>query len=192
MASALEEEADLIYAMRAVQVLLGSGIGLETAMQIIGRGGYGIISRDFAQVLDNLQRGKRLEEEFTRLYTQSSSQGYRRFLNALRNNVASDTDLLRTLQQQAEREEEERNEKLQAYIETLSGLPTMMLIFGMLTPIIFGTMAVVPLLAGDLLTAIPGGESLLAAESMFQPSLVVSLIVMAAVGVKAHTKDPGV
>jgi len=192
MASALEEEADLIYAMRAVQVLLGSGIGLETAMQIIGRGGYGVISRDFAQVLDNLQRGKRLEEEFTRLYTQSSSQGYRRFLNALRNNVASDTDLLRTLQQQAEREEEERNEKLQSYIETLSGLPTMMLIFGMLTPIIFGTMAVVPLLAGDLLTAIPGGESLLAAEKMFKPSLFVSLIVMAAVGVKAHTKDPGV
>ena len=44
MATDAEESADLLYAMRAVMVLLGSGIGLEAAMQMIGRGGYGVIS----------------------------------------------------------------------------------------------------------------------------------------------------
>ena len=42
MATDQEESADLLYAMRAVMVLLGSGIGIESALQMIGRGGYGL------------------------------------------------------------------------------------------------------------------------------------------------------
>ena len=60
MATNQEESADLLYAMRAVMVLLGSGIGLESALQMIGRGGYGVISRDFKAILSNLQRGAQL------------------------------------------------------------------------------------------------------------------------------------
>ena len=55
MATNAEESADLLYAMRAVMVLLGSGIGLEAAMQMIGRGGYGVISKDFREIIDILR-----------------------------------------------------------------------------------------------------------------------------------------
>ena len=65
MASNQQESADLLYAMRAVMVLLGSGIGLEAAMQMISRGGYGVISKDFKEALSNLQRGSKLEEELS-------------------------------------------------------------------------------------------------------------------------------
>ena len=64
MATDAEESADLLYAMRAVMVFLGSGIGLEAAMQMIGRGGYGVISKDFKEAISNLQRGSQLEKEF--------------------------------------------------------------------------------------------------------------------------------
>ena len=107
MATNAEESADLLYAMRAVMVLLGSGIGLEAAMQMIGRGGYGVISKDFREAIDNLQRGSKLENEFSRLSTNASSKAYSRFLNTLRTNVTSDTDLVRALAQQSDREEEE-------------------------------------------------------------------------------------
>ncbi len=191
MSSTQQEERDLLYSMRALQVLVGSGIGLETAMHIIGRGGYGVISTDFASVLNNLGRGSRLEDELTKIHTRSKSTSYRRFITTLRNNVANDTDLMRSLEQQAEREEEERNEKMKEYIEVLSGLPTLMLTFGMLAPIIFGTIAIIPLMmAGDNPFIDMGTIS--AAASCFGPSLLGSVVAMVLVGMRAHTKDPGV
>ena len=92
MATNQEESADLLYAMRAVMVLLGSGIGLESALQMIGRGGYGAISRDFKEVIKNLQRGSQLEQELAKLSRDASTKAYSRFLNTLRTNVTSDTD----------------------------------------------------------------------------------------------------
>ena len=193
MATNSEESADLLYAMRAVMVLLGSGIGLEAAMQMIGRGGYGVISKDFREAIANLQRGAKLEQEFSRLSTKASSKSYSRFLNTLRTNVTSDTDLVRALEQQSEREEEERNDKLADYIEKLSGLPTILLTFGMLSPIIFGIVAMLPVIAPGLMTSgIPGMDSISSAAGCFGPALFATLILMTIFGFKAHLSDPGV
>ena len=169
MATNAEESADLLYAMRAVMVLLGSGIGLEAAMQMIGRGGYGVISKDFKEILGNLQRGSKLETELSRLSSKAKSKAYSRFLGTLRTNVTSDSDLLRALEQQSEREEEERNDKLAEYIEKLSGLPTLLLVLGMLSPIIFGIGAMIPIIAPGLMTSgVPGMSSLGAAAGCFR------------------------
>ncbi|MDP6900234.1 MAG: type II secretion system F family protein [Candidatus Thalassarchaeaceae archaeon] len=193
MATESQESADLLYAMRAVMVLMGSGIGLEAAIQMIGRGGYGVITKDFKNVVENLQKGSRLEDELTRLSTKASSKGYRRFLSTLRSNVSSDTDLVRALQQQSEREEEERNEKLKGYIESLSGLPTILLTLGMLSPIIFGIVAMVPIIAPELMSSpIPGMSQVAAMASCFGPALFFTIAVMCMMGYKAHSKDPGV
>ena len=186
MATNQEESADLLYAMRGVMVLLGSGIGLESAIQMIGRGGYGAISRDFKEIISNLQRGSKLEQELARLSRDASTKAYSRFLNTLRTNVTSDTDLLRALEQQSEREEEERNDKLSAYIEKLSGLPTILLTFGMLSPIIFGIGAMIPVIAPGLMTSgIPGMSSLAAAASCFGPALFLTVAMMLLIGYRA-------
>ena len=193
MATNQEESADLLYTMRAVMVLLGSGIGLESAIQMIGRGGYGAISRDFKQIISNLQRGSQLEKELARLSQNASTKAYSRFLNTLRANVTSDTDLLRALEQQSEREEEERNDKLSAYIEKLSGLPTILLTFGMLSPIIFGIAAMLPVIAPGLMTSgIPGMSSVAAAAGCFGPALFLTVALMMIIGYRAHSSDPGV
>ena len=191
MATNAEESADLLYAMRAVMVLLGSGIGLEAAMQMIGRGGYGVISKDFREVIDNLQRGAKLEQEFSRLSTKASSKAYSRFLNTLRTNVTSDTDLVRALMQQSNREEEERNDKLAEYIEKLSGMPAILLTFGMLFPIIFGIGAMLPVIAPGAMS-LPGMGMLTTVKALFGPALFITLILMGLIGYKAHSSDPGV
>ncbi|MEE2748120.1 MAG: type II secretion system F family protein [Candidatus Thermoplasmatota archaeon] len=193
MATNAEESADLLYAMRAVMVLLGSGIGLEAAMQMIGRGGYGVISKDFREIIGNLQRGSKLESELSKFSSKAKSKAYSRFLSTLRTNVTSDSDLLRALEQQSEREEEERNDKLAEYIEKLSGLPTMLLTFGILSPIIFGIGAMIPIIAPGLMTSgLPGVSGLGAAAGCLGPALFGTLILMGLVGYKAHSKDPGV
>ncbi|GIS43025.1 MAG: hypothetical protein Ct9H90mP16_00950 [Candidatus Poseidoniales archaeon] len=111
----------------------------------------------------------------------------------MRTNVTSDTDLLRALQQQSEREEEERNDKLGAYIEKLSGLPTILLTFGMLSPIIFGIAAMIPVIAPGLMTSgIPGMASLAAAAGCFGPALFFTVVMMILIGYRAHSSDPGV
>ncbi|MBN17842.1 MAG: hypothetical protein CMB37_06780 [Euryarchaeota archaeon] len=191
MATNQQESADLLYAMRAVMVLLGSGIGLEAAMQMIARGGYGVISKDFSDAIANLQRGSKLEQEFSRLSTRAKSKAYSRFLNTLRTNVTSDTDLLRALEQQSEREEEERNDKLAAYIEKLSGMPTLLLTFGMLSPILFGIAAMLPVIAPGAM-GLPGMGMLTSAAALFGPALFLTLVLMIFVGYKAHSSDPGV
>lgn len=193
MATEREESSDLLYTMRAVMVLMNSGIGLESALQMIARGGYGVISDDFRQVLENLQRGGKLEDEFSRLASSAKSQAYRRFLGTLRTNVSSDTDLVRSLQQQADREEEERNEKLKEYIETVSGLPTMMLTLGILSPITFGIPAMLPIIAPDILTSgLAGMDSVVQVATCFGPALFVTTVLLGFLGYRAHSKDPGV
>ena len=47
--SAQEEDINLIYALRGIQVLIGAGVGLESVMTHISHGGYGRISNDFSK-----------------------------------------------------------------------------------------------------------------------------------------------
>ena len=192
MATNAEESADLLYAMRAVMVLLGSGIGLEAAMQMIGRGGYGVISKDFREAIANLQRGAKLEQEFSRLSSKASSKSYSRFLNTLRTNVTSDTDLVRALEQQSQREEEERNDKLAGYIEKLSGLPTILLTLGILSPIIFGMIAMLPVIAPDIMSFVDSSGTIAGLAGCFGPTLFLTIVLMTFIGYRAHSSDPGV
>ena len=54
---ALGEKQELLYVIRTMDVLMSSGVGLEAAIHTIGRGGYGIISEDFSQMMKRLQKG---------------------------------------------------------------------------------------------------------------------------------------
>ena len=65
----LDEARELLYVIRSLDVLMSSGVGLEEALFTIGRGGYGVISEDFAEVMEKLnkfkaeQEAKKAEEE---------------------------------------------------------------------------------------------------------------------------------
>tara|TARA_B100001013_G_scaffold342519_1_gene268598 strand:+ start:351 stop:929 length:579 start_codon:yes stop_codon:yes gene_type:complete len=191
--SAIEEERDLIYALRALQVLLGSGVGLEGAIHHIAQGGYGKFTDDCNSVIANMARGRKLEEEIQRLITSSKSDRYRRLLNSMRTNVTSNTDLLASLEQQADREEEARTDKLKQYVESLQGLPETALSVGFLVPLILGIGAMAPFLMGDLQgvpgVSIPPPDTMLRA---FQAGMALAIAVMGMMIWGAKNKDPGV
>ncbi len=191
--SAVEEERDLIYALRALQVLLGSGVGLEGAIHHLAQGGYGRFTDDCNDMISNMERGRMLEEELQRLIRSAKSDAYRRLLNSMRTNVTSNTDLLSSLEQQAEREEESRSDKLKRYIESLQGLPETALSIGFLIPLILGIGAMAPFLMGDLQgvpgVSIPPADTML---NVFRGGMVLSLAVMGMMVWSARNKDPGV
>ena len=179
--------------IRTMDVLMSSGVGLEAAIHTIGRGGYGIISEDFSSMMKRLRKGSGggLDKELKGLMKKADSAGYKRLLNTLYTNVTQNTDLVETLKKQGARIEEERTADVEKYIEELGGVPETLLSIGMIGPIILSIVGLVPqLMSGDLgaFMSLPDSSTINAVVNM---GLLLTLLAMAAVGIKAHTKDPG-
>ena len=189
----LDEKREGLYVIRTLDVLMSSGVGLEAALHTIGQGGYGIISEDFSQIMKQLSSGKSrgLEYEIKGMMNLAESDGYRRLLNTLYNNVTQNTDIVETLRKQGTRMEEERSEEVKKYIEELGGVPETLLSIGMIGPIILSIAGLIPqLLTGDIAAfmSIPDPDLI---KSVVNGGLVITLVGMFFIGLKAHTKDPG-
>jgi len=189
----LEEKRELLYVIRTLDVLMSSGVGLEAALHTIGRGGYGIISDDFSAMMKRLQKGnsKGLDRELKDMMKLAESAGYKGVLNTLYTNVTQNTDLVETLKKQGARMEEERTDEVEKYIEELGGVPETLLSIGMIGPIILAIVGLVPqLMSGDLgaFMSLPDPAVI---NTVVNMGLVMTLIGMALIGLKAHTKDPG-
>jgi len=188
--AAQDEDRELLYVIRTMEVMMGSGIGLEGAITSISRGGYGCISSDFQKVMVNTRKGKGLVEELRRVQKRAKSDAYKRLLNTMIENIISNTDIVKTLKNQGGREEEKRTEKVEKYIEELSGLPETLLSIGMISPIILAILAITPQMmagAGDIMP-LPDAD---AVGSIVNGGLFFTVVMMAMIGLKAHTKDPG-
>lgn len=189
----LEEKRELLYVIRTLDVLMSSGVGLEAALHTIGKGGYGIISEDFSAMMKRLLKGTGggMDKELKSLMKTAESKGYKRLLNTLYTNVTQNTDLVETLKKQGARMEEERTEEVEKYIEELGGVPETLLSIGMIGPIILAIVGLVPqLMSGDLgaFMSLPPASTI---NVVVNIGLVMTLVGMSLIGLKAHTKDPG-
>ena len=189
----LEEKRELLYVIRTMDVLMSSGVGLEAAIHTIGRGGYGIISEDFSAMMQRLQKGTSggLDRQLKDMMKKAESAGYKRLLNTLYTNVTQNTDLVETLKKQGARMEEERTEEVEKYIEELGGVPETLLSIGMIGPIILAIVGLVPQLLGDGAEAIVGAIDQGMINQVVSGGLFFTVIGMALIGLKAHTKAPG-
>ena len=189
----LDEKRELLYVIRTMDVLMSSGVGLEAALHTIGKGGYGVISEDFSAMMKRLRKGnsRGLGPELKLQMKIAESAGYKRLLNTLYTNVTQNTDLVETLKKQGTRMEEDRSEEVEKYIEELGGVPETLLSIGMIGPIILAIVGLVPqLMSGDLGAFMSLPEPAVI-NSVVNIGLIVTLIGMALIGLKAHTKDPG-
>ena len=189
----LDEKKEILYVIRTLDVLMTSGVGLEAALHSIGKGGYGIISKDFSSIMEKLTSGKSrgLEFEIKSMMNTAESEGYRRLLNTMYTNLTQNTDLIETLRKQGKRMEEDRNESVKKYIEDLGGVPETLLSIGMIGPIILAIVGLVPQILGDGAEAIIGTIDQGMINSIVNGGLIFTIIGMIFIGLKAHTKDPG-
>ncbi len=189
----LEEKRELLYVIRTLDVLMSSGVGLEAALHTIGKGGYGIISDDFSAMMKRLLKGTGggIDKELKSMMKKAESKGYKRLLNTLYTNVTQNTDLVETLKKQGARMEEERTGEVEKYIEELGGVPETLLSIGMIGPIILAIVGLVPqLMSGDLgaFMSLPPASTI---NVVVNIGLFMTLVGMSLIGLKAHTKDPG-
>ena len=189
----LDEKKEILYVIRTLDVLMSSGVGLEAALHSIGKGGYGIISKDFSSMMDKLSSGKSrgLEFEIKAMMNKAESDGYRRLLNTMYTNLTQNTDLIETLRKQGKRMEEDRNETVKKYIEDLGGVRETLLSIGMIGPIILAIVGLVPQILGDGAEAIVGSIDQGMINSIVNGGLLFTILGMILIGLKAHTKDPG-
>ena len=187
----MDEARELLYVIRSLEILMTSGIGLEAAIHSIGQGGYGIVSEDFSLIMTNVGKGRSMEDELRRTISESKYAGYKKMLNTLLNNIISDTNVIDTLKTQGGREEELRTERVEKYIEDLAGMPESLLTFGMLGPIILSLVGLFPQLMGDAGAAVGMSMDQGMVDSVVSGGLFITLVGMVLVGLKAHTKDPG-
>ena len=189
----LDEQREILYVIRTLDVLMSSGVGLEAAIHTIGSGGYGVISEDFSSMMKRLRKGTSggLDKELKALLKKAESEGYRRLLNTMYSNVTQNTDIVETLRKQGVRMENERTESVKKYIEELGAVPETLLSIGMIGPIILAIVGLVPQLLGDGAEAIVGSIDQGMINSVVNGGLVFTLIGMMLIGLKAHTKDPG-
>jgi len=101
----LDESKEVLYVIRTLSVLLGSGVGLEAAIHSISQGGYGIISKDFSDIMKGINKGTPLERELRGALKKAETDGYKRLINTMINNVTQNTDILETLRKQGDRME---------------------------------------------------------------------------------------
>ena len=97
----VDEKREVLYVIRAMDVLMSSGIGLEATIHSISQGGYGIISEDFKEMMDKVRSGGRsLEKELKSMMNKAETDGYRRLLNIMHMNITQNTDIIDTLKKQ--------------------------------------------------------------------------------------------
>ena len=186
----LDESREILYVIRTMDVLMGSGVGLEAAIHSISQGGYGIISSDFSELMVNINGGRPLEKELRSLLKKAEFDGYKRVINTMLNNVTQNTDIIETLRKQGERMEEDRTSNVKDYIEQLGGVPETLLSIGMIGPIILAILGIAPQLmedSGDIMGTLDPSTAM----SIVNGGLIFTQIGMAMTGIKAHTKDPG-
>ena len=132
-----------------------------------------------------------LGPELKSLMNKADSEGYRRLINTMYTNVTQNTDIIDTLRKQGSRMENERTESVKKYIEELGAVPETLLSIGMIGPIILAIAGLVPqLMTGDLgaFMQLPPASTI---NAVVKGGLVVTLFAMFMIGLKAHTKDPG-
>ncbi|MED5291909.1 MAG: hypothetical protein VX778_06730, partial [Candidatus Thermoplasmatota archaeon] len=120
------------------------------------------------------------------------TEGYRRLLNIMPMNITQNTDIIETVKKKGTRMEEERTEDVKKYIEDLSGVPESLLSIGMIGPIILSVFGLFPQLMGgegmgDIMP-IPEQSTI---NVVLNIGLFMTLLVMVMIGLKTHTKDPG-
>ncbi|MDI6917030.1 MAG: type II secretion system F family protein [Thermoplasmatales archaeon] len=144
-----KEDQELVYALWAMEVLVSSGVGLESAIQHVAEGGYGSVSREFKKVLKESYGG--LEKSLDMLTHETKSESLKKTFVTISRSLKGETELADSLRTLANRETEKRKARIQRYIEKLTMVSDIFLIVAILVPIIIAIIPLVgPLASGGM------------------------------------------
>ncbi len=147
-------DQELLYAIRAMSVLLSTGVGLEMAMKHVAENDYGEISLLFSQALEESARGGYLEEALKRIQNQTRSQSFKKVITTMIIGSKGDINLVESLEKIAERETQQRKVQIEKFVETIASKSEVFMTLGILMPIII----IVVVFAQTLIADTPFGS----------------------------------
>lgn len=136
-------EQELLHVIRALSVILSSGIGLEMAMKKIADGDYGEISVEFGKVLEEAAGGGNLEISLKRIQKQTRSDSFRKLISILIMGSRGDINVVESLERMGDRETQMREVETERFVDFIGSRSEMFMVLGILAPIIIIVMVFV-------------------------------------------------
>ena len=184
-------DQELLYAIRAIEVLLESGVGVAEAMKHVADEDYGDLSGVFKQIFRDTDSGRAFGDSIRTQSRKTDSPGLRRVLTTLVMSVEEDTNVIDRLRSIAEKEARDRRVELDGFIESLSGASEQFMIVSMLLPIIVVIGAVISgIMDNEAAAAFGGGMSMPAWCAPI--AFIVTGILLAGLITSTKSKEPGV
>ncbi len=182
-------ECELLYALRAIEILSSAGLGIEYAIKHIATCDYGSLSMQFAQVLKEHESGVYLEDALANLARRTRSEGLRRTCEAMIATLRGDYGMSESFKEIAEQETAKKHLKIKDFTAKLSTFSRFFILAAVVTPIM--TMMLM------ILTMITEWASLPMAGCSFPPAtsfliLGIDLFIMLGIILATKNMEPGV
>jgi len=185
-------DEELLYAIRAMEVLLESGTGVGEAIKHIADEEYGELSKVFQTILDNSQNTT-LADAIRLEMTRTKSEGLRKVLSTLAMTDEGDADAIDRLRSIAKKESRERRIELETYIDFLGSTSEQFLIISILIPIVVVIGAVINgLVESAKDTGGPIGQTPTMPDVCVPAMFIIASIIIAAMVLMTKKKEPKV
>ena len=187
-------DQELLFAIRGIEVLLESGVGVAEAMKHVAEEDYGDLSDIFQQIFKDTEGGKNFSDAIRTQMRKTDSAGLRKVLSSLIMSIEEDTNVIDRLRSIAEKEARERRVNLDNFIEGLTATSEQFLIVSILIPIIVVIGAVVN---GLVESAKASGGGFMGNTPTMPDACVAALFIIATVTIacmilQTKSKEPGV
>ena len=136
-------DKDLFFAVSDLSLQLDSGISLYEAMKGIAKGAYGLATKEFALIVQEVEVGYSLEEAFERAIQRSKSKQYKNVLWQIVNVFKSGSKIEDVLHVIVESLKHEQQEKISNYINELNIWALLYLMIAITIPAIITTVLAV-------------------------------------------------
>ena len=183
-------EQELLYAVRAIEILLESGVGVAEAMKHIADEDYGDLSVIFRQIFSDTDSGRNFSDAMRTQMRSTDSAGLRKVLSSLIMSMEEDTNVIDRLRSIAEREAKERRMELDGFIEGLAGTAEFFIALSILLPLIVVIAAVISNIMEGAGAIFGGGMTM--PPICVPVSFLVTGLGLAGLIVNTKSKEPGV
>jgi pilus assembly protein TadC len=186
-------DQELLFAIRGIEVLLESGVGVAEAMKHIADEDYGDLSGIFKQIFRDTEGGKNFTDAIRTQMRSTDSSGLRKMLSSLIMSIEEDTNVIDRLRSIADKEAKERRVNLDNFIEGLGSTSEQFIIVSILIPIIVVIGAVVNgLVESAKESGGPIGSTPTMPDVCVPALFIMATIIIAGMIVQTKAKEPGV
>jgi len=129
-----EIEKNLVFALRAMLIQLKSGVSLYYTMKIVAEGSYGVLSREFAKMIKEVDSGIKQEAALEKMARENPSPIFRRAVWQIVNGMKGGGDIEKIIRESLKSLARKQRIGVQKYGSQLKVLSLMYMMIGIIIP----------------------------------------------------------